>query len=578
MLEKLSKFIKNTDERKFRERFLIAIFIDFVFSFSIFTFIPYETYFGNVIEFNFTLNEFWTPLWVTGILFALVLVIHLFLKGFLFDIYTSIIFGITVAGYVQSMFLNGMMHKLDGTEVGWSTKDCLINLLIWGVIILISIIGATLKNRIWRSVCNFGALIILGAQAAALVSLLITFQEPVKEIKISDKGLYEISGGNNVVVFCLDKFDQTYIDMMLEKYPNAMDHMNGFTYYPNATGKYCYTHIAVPYLLTGNTIPEYNPTEEQYNNQIETSDYFNYLADNIGNLGIYTSEFCVRSEDARSKIDNFITLDYSIIQSDMAKACIKSSMYRVMPFLLKPYFEYSSSDFNHALEEKGNVRAYNNDTHATEALMLETIQQQGLKINDEYGDSAFRFIHVNGTHEIFRLDENGNYVGDDSVTSVEQCAAGVFKLIEDYCDELDRLGLFEDATIIITADHGKAYVLQTDSPNERNVNPIFFYKPAGVPRKDELKTSMAPVAHDDIFATVLNAYGKDGSSYGYSIDEVTEEMDRTRYFYWCSQDPEITEYESCIHIEYAINGDARDNNNWKETGVYIYPNYNPRHK
>lgn len=553
-----------------------AAFIDFAFAFSVFVFIPYEVYLGNVVEFNFRLNEFWMPVVIGIVLFTCIFIIHIFLKGFLYDLYTSLVFGGTLACYVQSMFLNGMMKRLDGTEIAWDKSNTIINLCIWIGIVLVPCLICKFKRELWKMLCEVGTLVIVGAQAIALVSLLVTAQVPTIETKISDKGIYEVSKSNNVIIFCLDKFDQKFIDRMLELYPDALDEMKGFTYYPNATGKYCYTHIAIPYLLSGNIIPEYNPTDEQYCKQLETSNYFDCIAKNAGNVGIYTNEYCVRSSVARSKIDNCISLEYSLEQKTIAKACIKSSLYRVMPFAFKGRFEYSSENFNKAVNVYGDVQGYNPDTHETDAKMLDVLENTGLTINEKYGKSAFRFIHLKGTHDIYELNDNGDYTGE--VTSVEQCAAGDFKVVSKYCEELERLGLFEEATIIVVADHGLGYVLKEDSDEYRNVNPIFFYKPAGVTRTEALKTSLAPVAHDDIFATVMNSFGEDGSQYGYTIDEIHEDMERVRYFYWCYQDPEITDRESCIHIEYEIKGDSRDNANWKETGKYIYPNNNPRHK
>ncbi len=45
------------------------------------------------------------------------------------------------------------------------------------------------------------------------------------------------------------------------------------------------------------------------------------------------------------------------------------------------------------------------------------------------------------------MDENGNY---KSNTTVEQATRGCFQLIRMYIDELKRLGVYDDATILIT--------------------------------------------------------------------------------------------------------------------------------
>ena len=211
-----------------------------------------------------------------------------------------------------------------------------------------------------------------------------------------------------------------------------------------------------------------------------------------------------------------------------------------------------------------------------EANMLDEIQTQGVRINESYGDSCFRFIHVQGTHEPRHLDKNGDYT--DEFTTIEDASSGCFKLISEYLEGLNKLGLYEDATIIITSDHGYNPVPLQEYEGWRYSNPVMFYKPAGAGWGDELKELKTPISHDDIFATVINAFGGDGSTAGGSgraFEDIGEDEDRVRYFYAGEQDPTVTDRESAIHVEYEIIGDARDFKNWKETGVRVYPNNSP---
>ena len=61
---------------------------------------------------------------------------------------------------------------------------------------------------------------------------------------------------------------------------------------------------------------------------------------------------------------------------------------------------------------------------------------------------------------------------------------------------------------------------------------------------------------------------------GIPLDELTEDMVRTRYFYVGVQDPEVTDHQSCINIEMITQGDARNFNDWKETGRKVYTTNN----
>ena len=570
----MNKF-KITKEKS--EKLFLAILVDVAFAFSVFVFIPYEIYLANIVDFDFSLNKFWMPAALGFVFLGGTFFLHTMLvKTKFFKLYIGLIMGFTVAGYIQSMFFNGMMNKLDGTVEDWNIATKIVNLLLWILIVLSILAIIKVFQEKWEIIYKFISIMILGMQGVALLSLSLTTEIPkYDEMKITDKGLCEVAEDNNVIIFCLDRCDQKYMDLTLEKFPDVWNKMSGFVYYPNATGKYCFTHIAVPYLLTGNMIPEYDPTEEQYSEQMDSSYYLNWILDNVGDVGIYTNEYCVKSDLAREKIDNCVVIDYILRKKKTANACIKSSLYRVLPFALKSGFQYSSDTFNKNIEGL-NADKYNADSHEMEQRMLQELATDGLVINEEYGQSAFRFIHLKSTHGRYELFQDGGYM-EGAYTSIEQCLAGDFAVIGKYCDELERLGLFESTTIIITGDHGATRVIRADESGI-NVNPIFMYKPKGVSREEMIKTSLAPVAHDDIFATVLNSYNADGSKYGFSLDDIHEGMERDRLYYWCKQDPEVKDKESCIHIEYEITGDSRDERNWKLTENSVYPNNSPKKK
>ncbi len=574
MLKK-NKVALDADTVCFKKRFVSAMLVTLAFVFSIIVFIPIETYLGNVVDFTFEFSDFWWIIAVEGVVLLIAMVItEMLFKGKAFNFVLAIVLGVTLAGYVQSMFLNGMMDTMTGEVETWTGTEAIVNLVIWIIVMLVPLAVCLLLNKFWNKVANFGSVLIVGMQVVALVSMVFTVQSPKIDTRLTTTGLYEVSGEKNVVIFVLDKFDQTYIDRMLKEYPDSMDGLRGFTYYPNATGSYCFTHVAVPYLLSGERIPEYDPTEAQLTEQIDSSEYFKYIVEHTGNIGVYTNEFCVKSPSARAEIDNCESVDYYLNPSVVSVAGLRSSLYRVLPFKLKQYFVYGSDSFNKAVQPINELTVFNNETHRTDATMIDVMQTNGLTVNENYGDVCFRMIHTKGTHEDQQLDFEGNFT--EGVVSIEQTAAGELAMVSEYCAQLNKLGLYEDATIIVTADHGYAPIPQYAAEAAHNVNPIMFYKPAGVDYDHGLRTLNTPVSHDDIFATIIKEYGGDSSSFGKAFDEIAEDEERVRYFYWAIQDPDVTNDESAIHVEYKIVGDARDEANWSETGNRVYPNRSPK--
>lgn len=560
---------------------LSSLLAAFAFSFTYVVFAPYETFLGNASEFRFDFSWLWGIVALKGLLiFSLVALMLMFLKGRLKIVATALVFGVTIAGYVQAMLFNGMMHNLDGTETGWSGSSVTVNLIIWIAIAVLPAVICLIIKKHWRKICSAGSALIAGMQVVAMVSLILTSAQPNVGSLMSYAGIYEVSAKNNVIIFVLDKFDQTYVDKMLTAFPNSLDGLKGFTYYPNATGSYCFTHVAIPYLLTGDRIPEYDPTDEQVISQIDNSEYFKYITEHTGSLCIYTDEFNIRSNDARSKIDNCVRANYIVDEAGILEASRKASLYRLLPFKYKQNYVYDSSNFNSALTSMATDDYYSLDDYDSEAAMDKAILKDGLSENKQYGDNSFRFIHVKGAHDRYKLNENAEYLetpisAEDG--GLEKTAAGSMKLVSDYLKALNDLGLYKDATVIITADHGNAHVIESDDDTARNVNPIMFFKPAGAGYDQPLKTSNAPVSHDDIFPTVIRALGGDYTKFGRCLDEIGENEDRTRYFYWVFRDLDEPNILTYYHKEYAVTGDARDNANWHETGRIAYANSNPKH-
>lgn len=560
---------------------LSSLLAAFAFSFTYVVFAPYETFLGNASEFRFDFSWLWGIVALKGLLiFSFVALMLMFLKGRLKIVATALVFGVTIAGYVQAMLFNGMMHNLDGTETGWSGSSVTVNLIIWIAIAVLPAVICLIIKKHWRKICSAGSALIAGMQVVAMVSLILTSAQPNVGSLMSYAGIYEVSAKNNVIIFVLDKFDQTYVDKMLTAFPNSLDGLKGFTYYPNATGSYCFTHVAIPYLLTGDRIPEYDPTDEQVISQIDNSEYFKYITEHTGSLCIYTDEFNIRSNDARSKIDNCVSANYIVDEAGILEASRKASLYRLLPFKYKQNYVYDSSNFNSAFTSMATDDYYSLDDYDSEAAMDKAILKDGLSENKQYGDNSFRFIHVKGAHGSYKLNENAEYLetpisAEDG--GLEKTAAGSMKLVSDYLKELNDLGLYKDATVIITADHGNAHVIESDDDTARNVNPIMFFKPAGAGYDQPLKTSNAPVSHDDIFPTVIRALGGDYTKFGRCLDEIGENENRTRYFYWVFRDLDEPNIRTYYHKEYAVTGDARDNANWHETGKIAYANSNPKH-
>ena len=186
-----------------------------------------------------------------------------------------------------------------------------------------------------------------------------------------------------------------------------------------------------------------------------------------------------------------------------------------------------------------------------------------ISVNDSW-KAAFRFYHLWGLHFGFDWNADMDYASYNDEAPVDtEALRGDFVLLEEYLSQMDALGILDDATIIVTADHGHPDENQTLQVRDARM-PLILVKRAGADRSQPMQVNGAPVSHEDFEASVMDAFGLDASAYGTPFWGWPEDSDRVRYYYYTAH---RTDLEGEIGLrEYEIAGDARDFANWKLTG------------
>ncbi|MCM1049372.1 MAG: hypothetical protein NC433_13210 [Clostridiales bacterium] len=101
----------------------IAFLVCFLFSFMLFIFGPSEIFFANVTGFQFVYGDFGGYMAAMALAAAVILtVIIAFLPDKIYGILLSVVFGISVAGYIQVMFLNKNLDLLGVNPEGYNTR------------------------------------------------------------------------------------------------------------------------------------------------------------------------------------------------------------------------------------------------------------------------------------------------------------------------------------------------------------------------------------------------------------------------------------------------------------------------
>lgn len=536
---------------------------------SVLFFAPIEVYLGNIVEFSFPFDNVWWLLLVCSLLIVAVTgAVECLLPDKIFLGANLAVFGGGLCCYIQAMFLNGKMSTLTGGSQMYDKSVVLINLVIWLLILaVIAILAVALIKRGQRKIVvtgvKFVSLALVAMQTVALVSLLPGTDSASSEESdyLTTKGEFQLAQGKNVVVFILDTCDLTYVNNALKKYPDLMEGMKGFTYYPNAVSTHSRTYPSIPYLLTGEVCYFDIPYNDYINKAYTDSGFLPAIHEAGGDIRIFTENAYVSSaiSDKVSNSTRVSRRDLSVISvPNLIKQMLKVSLYREAPYAVKPRFQYEISAINGAVINLEDGFISEND-----ALFYAQFQEKGLTVTDEY-PAAFRFYHLNGAHAGFNIDQ---YAQPTNPGDIASAIRGDFYIIEDYIQQMQEQGIYEDSTIIITADHGFS---STDDVKTLQVQeaacPLLLVKEAGKGMEDSLEASEAPVGHADLFPTILAGFGLDYEEYGRPIYEIPENEQRERLYYFSAF---VSDEEGEVALrEYRITGDARNIENWELTGRY----------
>ena len=513
-------------------------------------YLPNELYLNNYNEFPSSYGQFFLIMFfgsiLIGILFFAVEI--LFLPKTVIKAMNLYLAAVICMGYLQSMFLNGDLQPLDGNDQVWPQMTRLTNIVLWIIAIGVAVIAGYKKDlikKILQGLCIYIALI----QTVTLGYLMITtdYGKQKYEAAMTTQGDLEIAAKENVLVFVLDNFDSSWFEEIVEDDPDFVEPLADFTYYRNGTSQFAHTSMAIPYMLTGSVWTE--ETEGNYfNYAYENSNVIETLADNKCNIGIYTGVSYL-SDSVKLLTENYseqVTREYSVGKTlDMM---INASMYKIMPFVIKPEYIYYSGDM-YNMASSDEIWSIDNDM-----LFYNRVVEQGISVNEDYS-SAFRFYHMRGPHAPFYLSDDMRYEPTGRRATRNSQGRGSMKIVYEYMRQLKELGLYDDATIIITADHGQGYILDSDKTSgqpDRTSRPIFFVKEPNQ-ANDTMKISNAPVSQAELIPTIMKAFGIDWKQYGKTFDEIGEDEQRERMYV------DIYDY---FNVQYVIDGNAADLNSW----------------
>ncbi len=560
-------FVKeNYNKKELISRLISSAFVNLFFAFTLLFFSPLEVFMGNANEFVFSLGQIWWILLLTAFAAAAILtVVALALPKTVSFLWNMLCFALGLCCYVQSMFLNGSMGSLTGDEDTYSDATVYINLGIWVFIILALLITPLILKKfgkldIFKKGVFFVAAALTAMQLTAFTTGSLTMESPAQLFYLNNEGQFELSNQKNTVIFIVDTCDGSYVDDMLDKNPEFLEGFDGFINYPDAVSTHSRTYPSLPYLLTGEICHFDKPYKTFIDEAHANSSYLSDIDKTDCHIGIYTDNQYI-GKSSEDLVDN--TSDYGenvkISFNGVVFWMGRMSLYRNTPYIAKSVFTYTDQQLNNYCIVMPNACYASKDIELYRDLV-----SKKLTTTDSY-NKALRLYHLWGPHAGADFDRDMNY--SKNVDTYE-ALLGDFTLIREYLDQMKEQGIYDDATIIITADHGISGGTSDEKPLEIDspVRSLMMVKPAGTSAQVGMTTSEAPVCHADLFATVIDSFGGNTEDYGKTIFEYDEGEERTRLYYHTMMYSDID--GEVVLREYAITGDSRDFENWKLTGNY----------
>ena len=525
-------------------------------------FVPIDFYLSNADEIWFTLPDILPYLLTATFVLWLVLALPAkFLPSKGASLYAAVLLGLAACFFLQSYLLNFNYGELIGAEIKWEKYRALgvFNTLIW----LLVLFAALFYARKWlrythrlRSFLTYGSALIIAAQVIPLcyVGATQTFDKHHLNT-LTTKNMLTVSAKDNIIVIVLDMFDTRFFRDAEREEPKLMEELDGFTYYPDAVSVFGLTAYSVPQMLTGAIYDNTELYADFINEAWRDHKFYKLLQRENYDIGIYTTGIFV-GDDAPA--ENLVTAaqgKFMRINRHTLRVYADLVLFRSLPHFLKKNFVVYSEDLWQ--QEDSDAQIFSDDN-----LNFYRQLEQGINLNDH--KNSFRWYHIRGAHFPFTMTRDLKPAAEGVSTQTDQ-AVGALKIALAYLKQMKEKGIYDRATIVILADHGKHATGEENDIDKFKPVPLLLVKQPG--ERGILRESANPVTFERLLATLAKRFGAEAAEFGEDFS-VYDDSDRLfRYL--------ITADSNHPIIEYKVKPQAENGASWEKVRVIAYE---PRRK
>ena len=562
-----------------RQRVLPTLLIAFAAASTVCLFGPFDIYGNNLDQFVFSIGDFigWSLLF-TLLGTAAITAILLPLRGKAYDTVSAVFFWLTLMLFAQGNFLNQGINSLTGDGVGNEAPGIasyVINTVVWlavgAAIVFASLRFARRHRETLLTVCVIAMVTVIGTQTVSFALTSLTTDiwveknhsqsapEDQKHV-LTYKNLDRVSKEKNIIYFVVDRFDVIYYeDYGLVKCPELFEELDGFTYYSDMVSLYPRTFPSVAYMLSG-IEHDFHDTRLGYFEEVySTSPFLAELKKNHYNINIYTDTY-YGYHDAKSMSDyvknSSGTTSYSIENTPgLFKDMLRTSLFRYLPMIAKE----TTGNINSGIFEQYVNYEAEYDKYTTDMKdAYDFLSANPLTVYS--GENNFSFIHITGCHMPNLYDGNFDPVEESDEHNPVVALQQSFRIINLYLEQLKELGLYEDATIIISGDHSN---VRLDREFRGPHTTALFVKESGS-ADTPLRVSHAPVAQGDVIPTIFASEGiVTETDFGKPVWEYREGEERERKYVFQARQAQPEGPATYEVIVYKIKGSSRILANWE---------------
>ena len=511
--------------------------------------IPADVYLVNSGELWFTLRDLLKYL-VPGaaVLFVVLAAIYFILqKQSLRSVFGALVLGLLLGFWLQSYVINLDYGILDGRTIQWKNfkQEAVLNCIAWTIcLVLPYVVLKYLKAEKFVKFAKKVALLVVFVQLMS--AFYVAGSTGEKQNRVADnntiltkKGQFSISSQDNIIVFLLDAFESKTFQQMKKRNPELIKPLAGFTYFPDATSCFGYTDYSLPQMLT-NKIYTNNTSYKKYlQNAWKDNPFYILLKNKKYNIGIYSFNTFVNG--AEGLIDNFEKAEFAVDKKTI-KSFAKLVLFREVPHLLKKHFVIYSGDLRDPVIADKITKPYREN----DVVFYRELVKNGLNVQND--KNCFRFYHLKGSHNPYTMDENIQPVAKGKRTTKYAQSIGAFKIVLKYIEEMKNHHIYDNATFLILADHGKH--------NSVGTAPLVLVKQPRA-KGSSLKVNKNAISYTGLQATLLQRFGNESSVFGTPFERVNE---KERFFYIVKN----AKNQDINMVKYSLTGFAEDVKAYKQ--------------